>query len=237
MKVGIMQPYFLPYLGYFSLIQNTDYFILLDEVQFIRHGWIERNRILKEGSDWMYIKVPLKKENSKISIKQTLINNDFEWESKILAQLQPYKKRARYYFQVIEIIHNIFNKKYSSITELNCFALKQICIYLELQTEIVVFSELNLQIEKPLFPDEWALNICKALPFKVKEYWNSEGGKAFFDPSKYVKENIKLAFIRWEETPYVQRNSIFESGLSVIDVMMFNSPAEIRSMLYKISVS
>ena len=68
MKLGIMQPYFAPYLGYISLIKHTDEFILFDTVQFIRHGWIERNRILKPGGGWQYIAIPLVKHSQKTLI-------------------------------------------------------------------------------------------------------------------------------------------------------------------------
>ena len=97
MKLGIMQPYFFPYIGYFSLIKHTDDFILLDTVQFIRHGWIERNRILKPSDGWQYIMVPLKKHSRETLIKNIEINNEQQWKEKILAQLQHYKKQAPYF--------------------------------------------------------------------------------------------------------------------------------------------
>ena len=98
MKLAIMQPYFMPYIGYISLIKNTDQFILFDTVQFIRHGWIERNRILKPNEGWQYIQVPLIKDNGRDTvIKNVRINNAENWKSKIIAQLQHYKKKAPNY--------------------------------------------------------------------------------------------------------------------------------------------
>lgn len=94
MKLGIMQPYFFPYLGYFSLIKHTDRFILFDTVQFIRHGWIERNRILKPNEGWQYIQVPLIKDKGRDTvIKDVKIRNTENWQQKIIAQLQHYKKK------------------------------------------------------------------------------------------------------------------------------------------------
>ena len=90
MKLGIMQPYFFPYVGYYSLIKNTDKFILFDTVQFIRHGWIERNRILKPNEGWQYIQVPLLKHNRDIFIKDLGIKNTELWREKLKAQLQNY---------------------------------------------------------------------------------------------------------------------------------------------------
>src|SRR4030042_3246951 len=83
MKIGIMQPYFFPYLGYFSLIKHTERFVLLDSVQFIKHGWVKRNRILKPGSGWQYILVPLVKHNRDTKIKDIRIKNTLDWRNTI----------------------------------------------------------------------------------------------------------------------------------------------------------
>jgi len=139
MKLAIMQPYFLPYLGYFSLIKHTDEFILFDTVQFIRHGWIERNRILKPSNGWQYIMVPLKKHSRETIIKDIEINNDQQWKEKILAQLQHYKKQAPYFSNVIDILNEIFSKEYATIVDLNLASLKTVCNYLGINTPIQVF--------------------------------------------------------------------------------------------------
>ena len=94
MKIAIMQPYFMPYIGYFSLIKHSDQFILFDTPQFIRHGWIERNRILKPNGEPLYIKVPLKKSPRETKINKLVINNSENWQNKIIAQLVPYKKKS-----------------------------------------------------------------------------------------------------------------------------------------------
>ena len=230
-----MQPYFFPYLGYFSLIKNTELFVLLDTVQFIRHGWIERNRILKPGTDWQYISVPLKKHSRETLIKETEINNETNWEEKILAQLGHYKKSAPYYYKVINMLNGVFSKPYTSIVELNKDSLKAVCDFLEIKCTISVFSEMNLDLEKINAPDEWALNICKAIG-GVDEYWNPKGGMAFFDINKYLTNNINVNFIDQNLKYYNQKRENFEPGLSIIDVMMFNSPEEIRLMLNEFDI-
>lgn len=230
MRLGIMQPYFLPYIGYFSLIKHTDKFILFDPVQFIRHGWIERNRILKPVEGWQYIMVPLVKHDRDTIIQDILINNSTNWQTKILAQLQHYKKRSPFYNETINILTDIFSKKFDNIVSLNQYSLQKICEYLNIDTEIDVFSKMNLQIETANAPDEWALNICKSID-GVTEYWNPTGGLSFFDRTKYEKENINIQFQQMNLSPYNQRRENFESGLSIVDVMMFNSPAAINKML------
>lgn len=226
-----MQPYFMPYLGYFSLIKNTDDFILFDTVQFIRHGWIERNRILKPNGGWQYFQVPIIKENGRDTIiKEVKINNSEKWKSRILGQLQHYKKRAPYYNKVVELLDDIFKADYDDIVLLNKASLERVCKYLGVDSKISVFSEMSLDVAPATAPDEWALNICKAID-GADEYWNPVGGVSFFDKNKYRNAGIKICFQEMILTPYRQLGNEFEPGLSIIDVMMFNSPESINEML------
>ncbi len=80
MRLAVMQPYFFPYLGYFALIKKSDHFVIFDTPQFIRHGWIERNRILKPVEGWQYIKVPLVKHSRETAIKDIVIRNSENWK-------------------------------------------------------------------------------------------------------------------------------------------------------------
>lgn len=192
MRLGIMQPYFLPYIGYYSLIKHVDHFILLDRVQFIYHGWIERNRILKPSDGWQYISVPLKKHSHTDSIEHITIDNTKQWQDKIIAQLCHYKK-APHYSAVIELLERTFQGDYETITSLNLSLLKETCRYLNINTPISIFSEMNLDILPPTAPDEWALNICLKTP-GTTEYWNPIGGVDLFNKEKYIKQYRPLFF-------------------------------------------
>lgn len=231
MKIGIMQPYFFPYLGYLSLIKHTDEFMLFDPVQFIRHGWIERNRVLKPGNGWQYISVPLQKHSQGTKIQDIKIDNSKDWHEKIFAQLQHYKKKSPFYAQTIDVIKAGFSTTTDSITKLNYNTIKSVCDYLNIKFNCSIYSERNLAIDNVMAPDEWALNICKTL--KYTEYWNPPGGQVFFDANKYEKAGIKLVFQKPILEFYSQRRGPdnFEPGLSIIDVMMFNSPEYINKML------
>ncbi|MFA5644527.1 MAG: WbqC family protein [Patescibacteria group bacterium] len=230
MKIAIMQPYFLPYLGYFTLLKHTDRFIFLDDVQFIRHGWIERNRILKPASGWQYIKIPLVKIGQKILIKDLQINNSIDWQNKILRQIEHYKKKAPNYDEVVKLLKSIFEVDSLNIVDLNKRALEIICDFLGFPKKIEIFSRMNLKISDVKSPDDWALNICKEIG-SIDEYWNASGGKIFFDKSKFKKEKIDLKFCSTTLTEYNQRRNYFEAGLSIIDVLMFNSVEDINKML------
>jgi hypothetical protein len=230
-KVGIMQPYFFPYLGYFSLIKHTDTFILLDTVQYMRHGWIERNRILKQGDGWLYVKVPLIKDSRESLIKDIKLDKNQPWATKVKAQMQVYRKTAPYYSSVAPLIEEVLAREYEGITELNKASMGIVCDYLGIENDIRVFSEMDVNIVDPNAPDEWALNICIAMD--IKEYWNPPGGRSFFDKSKYDKAGVKIRFHEIEPYIYNQGNREFEPGLSAIDTLMFNSINDINGMLDK----
>ena len=233
MTLGIMQPYFMPYIGYISLIKHTDRFILFDTVQFIRHGWIERNRMLKQDEGWQYIQVPLIKQDGRDTlIKDIRINNKEDWKRKILAQIQHYKKVAPYYRRVVALLEDIFANDFEDITTLNKVSLECICKYLGFERNLEIFSQMHLDIDAANAPVEWALNICKAID-GATEYINPIGGLSFFDRNKYENAGIKISFQQMEITQYSQKRDVFEPGLSILDVMMWNDVDEINTMLDK----
>lgn len=243
MTVGIMQPYFMPYIGYISLIKHTDRFILFDTVQFIRHGWIERNRMLKQNGGWQYIQVPLLKSDGRDTlIQDTKINNAEPWKQKMLSQIQHYKKRAPYYWKVVKMLNEIFAEDYEDITHLNKKALQVVCEYLGIHREFPIFSEMDMHLDAVNGPDEWALRICEAWNRenrgeKVDLYINPIGGTEFFDRTKYENAGIPIAFQQMEITEYDQHGTeSFEPGLSILDVLMFNSPDEVNMMLDKFTL-
>ena len=236
MKLAIMQPYFLPYPGYFALIKHTHKFILLDDVQFIRHGWIERNRILNQNEGWLYIKVPVIKESGRETlIRQTFIDNKISWQKKIMAQLQVYRNKAAYYHKVSGLLEELFSHDYDSIVSLSQASLKIVCDYIGIEHNIEVFSKMNIVIDKPDAPDEWALNICKSLG-GVDEYWNPPGGMSFFNSLKYASAGIELKFMIYNQARYPQLRNDFESGLSIVDALMFNAPEVVNGMLDSIEI-
>jgi hypothetical protein len=230
MRLAINQPYFFPYIGYFSLIKNSDQFILLDVVQFVRQGWMRRNRILKQDNGWQYISVPVNDCSRETLIKDISICNNNNWKQVLLNQLQYYRKLAPYYTPVTDLLNNIFKGDFTDIVHLNKKTLEGICEYLEIDFQIKVLSEMDLQLEKAGAPDEWALNICKAIG-DVNEYWNLPGGSGFYDTAKYYNAGLDIKFLKNIAKPYDQKREKFEPDLSIIDVMMFNDKSKIRDMI------
>jgi hypothetical protein len=229
MKLAGMQPYFFPYLGYFGLIKHSDIFIIADNVQYIESGWIRRNRILKPKAGWQYIGVPLVKCTHKTIIKEMKICVNEAWQDKIFRQLEHYKKSAPYYNQVIRFLEHAFTAETDSISDLNAHLLAETCQYIGIPFNVEIFSQMNVAVKRASAPDEWALNTCKA--FGAHTYINPPGGIGIYDRNKYVRAGIELEFLKVNPRPYDQRNGAFEEGLSILDVMMFNTPVQIQAML------
>lgn len=229
MKIGIMQPYFFPYIGYFSLIKYSDQFIFFDTPQYMHHAWVNRNRVLKSDTTPTYISVPLEKAPQTSAIKDMIIRDE-AWQEKIYAQLVCYKKKAPYYKDTMEFLHSIMDKDFGrSLSTLNIDTTKAVCQYLGVDRDFYTFSEMDLKIDEVKAPDEWALNISKAIGADI--YVNPPGGMSFFDRSKYEAANIELQFLKSNLKPYVQRIGRFEPGLSIIDIMMFNDKQAILDMM------
>jgi hypothetical protein len=224
-----MQPYFLPYIGYFSLIRHTDAWVVFDTAQFIRHGWIERNRILKPETGWQYFSVPLVKHSRETPINKVQIRNCEDWRARIVSQVAHYKKVAPRFNTVVELLRDAISLRTDSIVELNTHVLSVVCAYLSLSFDYLVYSAAGFSIDGVEAPDEWALRISKAIG--AAEYVNPPGGIGLFDHSKYQKAGLKLTFLKPRLLPYEQHRESFEGALSIVDVMMFNSPAVIREML------
>ena len=190
MKIAIQQPYFFPYLNYFCLINQVDKLIFFDKVQYVRHAWYERNRILKPCNEgWQWIMTPLQKHSHTENLVNILINNDLDWQRKILAQLFHYKKIAPYFENVVLLLSRIFETPHHSLTELNVCSIKVICEYLGIYTEAECLSCMDLKYKPAGAPDEWALNICKEIK-GANQYYNLPGGVSFFDQSKYTNAGI-----------------------------------------------
>ena len=228
MKLGVMQPYLFPYIGYYSLINYVDEFIFFDTPQYIRKGWINRNRILKVDGEPDYFTVPIEKCMRETPINRVRINSNIRWDEKIMGQLTAYKKRAPFYNTVLDIVQDVFRDE-EMISSLCIKSIKKTCQYIGIDTPFKTFSEMDLQITDVKEPDEWALKITKATGHQI--YVNPPGGMSFFDKEKYVEEGIELQFLEAELKKYNQRNGKFEPGLSIIDMMMFLEPEEIREQL------
>lgn len=223
MKVGIMQPYFFPYLGHFSLIAAVDEWIVFDISQYTPKTWMSRNRILHPSSGWQYVTVPL--SNSSISIKtfEARILDLSGAKANIVGKLTHYKRKAPYYEAVVALVREVFDSAAdNSLVQLNVRGLSAVCRYLGLPFVYRICSELNLSLPPIMSPGEWSLEICSLLG--AASYVNPASGREIFDPAAFERHGIELNFAEPKEFIYSTAPYHFEPNLSVLDVLMWNSP-------------
>jgi hypothetical protein len=220
-----MQPYFAPYLGYFDLINQCDRWVVFDTPQYIRHGWVNRNRVLHPTTDWQYLVVPLQKHSRETPIKDIKVVVADDWRSRILGQLQHYRSCAPHYNAVINLLTGALTVDTPSLTHLNVMLLQSFCARLGILFDFQIFSQMNLPLPEILNPGHWALEISSALG--ATEYINPPGGEHLFRASDFSDRGIKLIIQKASNFVYTPSKYKFVPDLSIIDVMMWNSPEEI----------
>ncbi len=234
MKLCIMQPYFFPYLGYFHLLHNVDLFIVYDNVQFIKQGWINRNRILHPNrSGWQYISAPLDRASFHNSYQTPIldvkISSSKQWKQHILAQLDHYKKAAPFAKETIDFVKECLAEDVSSISRLNVSILDRCSKLLDLNLKYRFCSELDIILDTNQSAEERILNLCDY--FGAVEYVNLPGGINLYHAENFKDRTIKLTFQNLPTYIYDTGPYAFEPNLSIIDLLMWNWPGDINRYL------
>lgn len=225
MKIGIMQPYFLPYIGYFQLLNAVDKYVIYDNIQYSKKGWINRNRILQNGKD-LLISIPLEKDSDYLDVKDRCVSKGFD-RKKLLNQIRESYRKAPYFEEVMLMMENIINFEGENLFQYIYNSVQRICAYLNINTEIVISS--SLSIDHSLKGQDKVLAICKEL--QATDYINAIGGQELYNKEDFKKENIGLHFLSTNPIEYKQFKNEFVPWLSILDVMMFNSVDEMGEML------
>ena len=229
-SIAVMQPYIFPYLGYFQLINAVDEFVFYDDVNFIKQGWINRNQILNNNKALSF-SIPLKKVSSFETIQGTKINFNLyaKWKKKFLKTLEQNYYKAPYFESIYDIVHEIIeDPKSESISELAIRSNVYISNYLGLKAKFKKSSEYFYNSKK-LERTERLLNIGNKL--KAKAYINALGGQELYDKSDFKACGIELLFLKPNLKSYKQFSEEFVSGLSIIDVLMFNNKKDCMELL------
>ena len=227
MKLGIMQPYFLPYIGYFQLINAVDKYVIYDNIEYTKKGWINRNRILMNGQDFL-ISLPLKKDSDYKLVCERELSPEYN-PKKMLTQISSSYKKAPYFKKVNTLLESILYTNETNLFEYILHSVKTINEYTGIHTEIIISSA--IEIDHQLKSEDKVLAICKAL--NVDSYYNAIGGKVLYSKEKFSSFGINLKFLSPDDIYYQQFNNTFVPLLSVIDVLMFNSKEEVSAILKK----
>tara|TARA_B100000287_G_scaffold435165_1_gene502202 strand:- start:964 stop:1674 length:711 start_codon:yes stop_codon:yes gene_type:complete len=223
-KVAIMQPYFFPYVGYFQLINSVDQFVIYDNIQYEKKGWINRNRILSNGQDRI-ITLPLKKASDYFNVMDRRLSDNWpDKRRKMINLIKSCYAKAPYFKEGFSIMEESLSYEDTNLFNFLFNSLKKVNEYLNIQTQIIVSS--SLDIDHTLKSQDKVISICKSL--NAETYINAIGGVKLYKKEDFNKNNIKLNFIQSELTAYKQFKNNFLPWLSIVDVIMFNSRQEIR---------
>lgn len=220
-----MQPYFLPYLGYFQLMAAVDGFVIYDNVEYTKKGWINRNRILRNGEPVVFT-LPLSKASDHLDVRDRMIADSFD-PAKLSNQFAGAYRKAPHFDQVMPHLTEILQYKDRNLFAFIRHSIEVCCRYLGIATPLLVSSAIESQ--SALRGAERVMSICEQLG--ADRYTNPIGGLELYRPNDFAARGITLRFLRSRPDPYPQGGAAFQPYLSIIDVMMFNSKDEISAIL------
>lgn len=234
MKTAVMQPYIFPYIGYWQLINAVDTFVLLDDVNFIMRGWINRNYLLLNNQAHLF-SIPLEKPSQNKLISETKLNFDNKTRETFLKTITLAYKKAPHFNDVYPLIEQIFSNQETDLTKFIFNSFEKITEYLEIKTKFLISSQ--MEKNNTLRGEERIIEICRKLDSKT--YINLPGGRGLYHRDKFEKEGIDFKFIQpnLENIIYPQFKNEFIANLSFLDIIMFNDKEEIKNFLEDYSLS
>jgi hypothetical protein len=214
-------------LGYFQLVQAVDHFVFYDDVMFIKKGWINRNRILMQGNEFLFT-IPLEKQSQNKTIRESTVSWGKEFPSKFMNQLDSAYKKAPNYAEVRDLVEQVLNRKFESLADLASESVQATWAYLGLEKKFYQSSQLSV------FEDfgraERLIEITKSLG--ESSYINAVNGQELYEKGFFKEKGIDLHFLKPNLNPYAQGNTKeFVNGLSMIDVLMWNKKEEVVQWL------
>jgi len=219
-----MQPYVFPYLGYFQLIHSSKIFIFYDDVNYIKQGWINRNKILVNNTPFIFT-VPVSKGSQNSLIKDVEPYYNEVWINRFYKQISQNYKKAPYYNVVIDMVMDVFQRKYESIADLAIQSIENVFSYLKIPLRYGRSSQLSPESHNMPRADRLA-HITKYLGYS--QYVNSQGGKSLYSKYQFAALGVELYFLESLTLSYRRKDQKFVAGLSVIDCLMFNDREEVK---------
>ncbi|MEO7167155.1 MAG: WbqC family protein [Chthoniobacterales bacterium] len=232
MKLAIMQPYLLPYIGYFQLMAAVDKFVIYDDVQFIKGGWINRNRILLGGREHAFTAPLLGASPNRLINEIELVQNT-GWRRKVLRTIEQAYTGAAHYAEVLPLLSRIVSYPERQLTAYLLHSLEVLKTYLEIPASLINTSATYQN--QDLKGQERILDICRREGASV--YVNASGGRDLYRSEAFRAQGIALRFLDPEPFTYDQGTIHFSPSLSIVDVLMFNSRDEVKALLGKARLS
>ncbi|MBA1229164.1 WbqC family protein [Pseudomonas viridiflava] len=227
--LGIMQPYFFPYIGYFQLIAAVERGLVFDIVKYKRKSWMNRNRVLDGYGGWQYIKVPVCAKDGTL-IKDARILDYTGAHRRIKNQLEHYRGKAPYFKEVLALLDLTFaHPDTTHLCELNTRSLKVVCDYLGLPFNWTNCSDMKFDLPPIQHAGQWALEISTRV--EARQYINATGGRDIFVTSEWQERGIELRFLEPSSLHYCAEPLTFIENLSILDVLMWNTPKTVLAYI------
>ena len=227
--LALMQPYFFPYIGYFSLVAKADLFLFFDNAQFIKGGWVNKNKIISNRPcGWTHINIPIRKHPHDTLIKAAKIANDDDWQKKIKNQIRFYQSRSAFFEEIYQLIDDILSYETSFVSDFNTNVIRKISDYLELNCRFESTSSLESGASIARKAGEHAVYYCEMLGYK--NYINPPGAiDEIFDIEQFRTHNIGLFCVRNN----ILNDAKMEVGpFSIIDDLFLLGKDKVRQRIF-----
>jgi hypothetical protein len=225
MRLAIMQPYFLPYVGYFQLMAAVDKFVLLDDVNFINRGWINRNRIIVNGEPY-WLTLPLAKASQNRLINEIEIVDDPVWPKKMMRSVELSYRSAPFADEILPLFSEILQEAHGSLSTFLFHQLRRVADYIGIPTRIEQASAIHPK--GALTGQRRIVEICAREG--ASTYINPPGGRDFYDAALFTSTGIELLFLDPNLPALILRHSGGQEGpcLSILDLLMLNPRAAVH---------
>ncbi len=233
MKLAIMQPYFLPYLGYFNLLFHSDIFVLYNDINYIERGWINRNKIIKKDGFNLFT-IPLRKASATKLISDIYISDEQKWRSKLLKTIEITYVKAPYFNSTYNLVEKIVLKKIYKLDEFIKNSITEILNFIELEKGIIFSSDFDY--DRNTNKENKLVSITRNLQANTLVF--PPGSRDLYSETFFIKKDINTEVIIPNLSKYKQfKKNEFTPGLSIVDVLMFNDIEEVKKLFndYKIS--
>jgi hypothetical protein len=231
MIVAIMQPYFFPYIGYFQLMKAVDCFVFYDDAQYIKGGWVNRNRILRDGCAawWTF---PIDRDDYRLPIHQRRYARSPDQVRSLVGKLSGAYRDAPHVASTLALAADYLDDDHAVVSTFNQAHLADIARRLDIRCEFLVSSQ--LEQDRALAGEARVIDLCRRLG--ATRYLNSMGGSGLYDAAAFASAGIELGFVQPATTDYPQLGQPHVPFLSIIDVLMFNSVEQLRAMLDRYAI-
>jgi len=235
-----MQPYFFPYIGYFHAIHAVDKYIIYENLDYIKDGWMNRNRVLIKNQSPSYLSVMVEGRSSNKKTNEIELNTSFNWRRKLLNKVFFNYKGSPFFDESYLLIEECINIDSDMLFMYNSKIVKKLAEYLELDTEIQYDNRHFLTLEKKIAAgiiDDAKFEAKSKRVFEICKHENADvfvnaiGGRALYDKIQFKENGIDLYFVETEEIEYNQFSANFHPNLSIIDVLMHNGQDRTKDLL------